>query len=93
MAMYIEQELTRKTLFNPLWHYQLNPRSLYNYKLDDLITAGKELVDRMSLRRNEWRDWIGLSPDPEMDELLALENYIPADKLGEQNKLKGGDNG
>ena len=93
MAMYIEQELTRKTLFNPLWHYQLNPRSLYNYKLDDLITAGKELVDRMALRRNEWRDWIGLSPDPEMDELLALENYIPADKLGEQNKLNGGDNG
>ena len=41
------------------------------------------------MRRNEWRDWLGLPPDPEMDELLALENYIPANKLGEQKKLDG----
>jgi hypothetical protein len=26
-----------------------------------------------------------------MDELLALENYIPQDKLGDQQKLKGGE--
>ena len=33
-----------------------------------------------------------LIPDEDMEELLALENYIPADKLGEQKKLlQGGD--
>ena len=58
------------------------------------MSAGKELVDRMAMRRNEWRDWLGLSPDEDMEELLALENYIPADRLGDQKKLKGeGDNG
>ena len=46
----------------------------------------------MAMRRNELRDWIGLEPDDEMDELLALENYIPASKLGDQKKLnKGGE--
>ena len=28
-----------------------------------------------------------MSPDDEMDELLALENYLPADELGNQKKL------
>ena len=33
------------------------------------------------------RDWAGLPPDAEMTELLALENYIPANRLGDQGKL------
>ena len=41
----------------------------------------------MALRRNEWRSWLYLPPDPEMSELLALENYIPVDRLGDQGKL------
>ena len=95
-AQVIEQEMTRKLLLNPDWHVQLNARSLYNYRLTDLVTAGKELVDRAAMRRNEWRDWIGLSPDEDMDELYLLENYLPPDRLGDQKKLlqKGGeDNG
>lgn len=95
VASVIEQEMTRKLLLNPAWHVQLNPRSLYNYKLSELVTAGKELVDRAAMRRNEWRDWIGLSPDEEMDELYLLENYLPPDRLGDQKKLlqegEGGD--
>ena len=45
------------------------------------------------MRRNEWRDWIGLSPDESMDELYLLENYLPPDRLGDQKKLlpKGGE--
>ena len=55
------------------------------------MSAGAEMVDRMALRRNEWRGWVNLPPDPEMNQLLALENYIPAEKLGDQKKLNGGE--
>ena len=94
LAQVIEQELTRKLLYSPDYHITFNPRSLHSYSITELVSAGKELVDRMAMRRNEWRDWLGLSPDEDMEELLALENYIPADRLGDQKKLKGeGDNG
>ena len=52
-----------------------------------MVSAGAEMVDRIALRRNEWRSWLNLPPDPEMNELLALENYIPQDRLGDQGKL------
>ncbi len=93
IAQVIEQELTRKLLYSPDYHITFNPRSLHSYSITELVSAGKELVDRMAMRRNEWRDWLGLSPDEDMNDLLALENYIPADRLGDQKKLKGeGDN-
>ncbi|MDQ0340262.1 HK97 family phage portal protein [Caldalkalibacillus uzonensis] len=88
LAKGIEQELTRKLLYSPDLFFRFNSRSLYSYSLTDLVTAGTALVDRNALRRNELRDWIGMSPDPEMKDLIVLENYIPADLLGEQNKLK-----
>ena len=91
IAQIIEQELTRKLLISPDLFFRFNARSLHNYSMDELVKAGSEMVDRMAMRRNEWRDWMGLEPDPEMDELLALENYIPADRLGDQKKLVGGD--
>ena len=87
LAHVIEQELTRKLLLQPDEFFRFNSRSLLNYSMDELVKAGAEMVDRMALRRNEWRDWMGMPPDPDMDELLALENYIPADRLGDQNKL------
>jgi len=92
-AKVIEQELTRKLLYSPDLYWRFNPRSLYSYSLQDIVDAGSAMVDRMAMRRNEWRDWIGMSPDSEMDELLALENYIPANMLGKQKKLIGGDEG
>lgn len=90
VARIIEQTMTKGILYSDDLYLSFNPRSLYNYSLTDLVSVGKEMVDRMAMRRNEWRDWMGLPPDPDMDELLALENYIPADRLGDQEKLKGG---
>lgn len=90
IAQYIQQEFTKKLLYANDLYWKFNPRSLYNYKITELVQAGKELASCMAIRRNEWRDWLGLPPDEEMDELLALENFIPASKLGDQKKLKGG---
>ena len=87
IALSIQQEFTKKLLYSPDYYFKFNQRSLYTYSLQETISAGAEMVDRMALRRNEWRDWIGLPPDKEMTELLALENYIPADRLGDQGKL------
>ena len=89
LAQILQQELTRKLLDDPALFFRFNPRSLLNYSMDELVKAGGEMVDRMAMRRNEWRDWMGLEPDPDMDELLALENYIPASRLGDQTKLTG----
>lgn len=86
-ATDIEQEMTKKLLHNPNWFFRFNSWSLYSYSITELVSAGAEMIDRMALRRNEWRSWVNMPPDPEMDELLALENYIPADRLGDQGKL------
>lgn len=96
VARVIEQEMTRGILYSPDLYLSFNPRSLYNYSLTELVNVGKELIDRMAMRRNELRDWLGLPPDPDMDELLALENYLPVSRLGDQKKLnpdsEGGEN-
>lgn len=91
LARSIEQEMTKKLLFSPNLFFRFNSWSLYSYSITELVSAGAEMVDRMALRRNEWRGWLNLPPDADMNELLALENYIPADRLGDQGKLQGGD--
>lgn len=91
MAQNIQQELTQKLLLSPDLYFRFNSWSLYSYSITEMVEAGGQMVDRMALRRNEWRNWLGLPPDPDMDELLALENYVPADRLGDQAKLNGGD--
>ena len=87
LARTIEQELTKKLLISSGRFFRFNSWSLFSYSITELVSAGAEMVDRMSLRRNEWRSWVNMPPDPEMNELLALENYLPADKLGDQKKL------
>ena len=92
-AQIIQQELTRKLLISRDWYFKFNPRSLYNYKLAELVQAGQAMVQALAMTRNEWRDWMTLDPREDMEEIIALENYIPADMLGNQKKLiqTGGD--
>lgn len=86
----LEQEFTKKLLFEKDLYFKFNPWALFDYDPRELIEAGVKMVDRMAMRRNELRDWAGLPYDEDMDELLALENYIPADRLGDQAKLTEG---
>ena len=91
LAKSMEQEMTKKLLYSPNWFFRFNSWSLFSYSITELVTAGGEMVDRMALRRNEWRQWLNLPPDADMNELLALENYVPANRLGDQAKLSGGE--
>lgn len=89
IAKAIQQEMSRKLLFKEEWYFKFNHRSLLAYDLTELVASGGELVDRMAMDRNEYRDSLGYSPEERYSDLLGLENYLPAELLGSQKKLNG----
>lgn len=87
IAQMIEQELTKKLLYSPDLYFRFNPRSLYNYELRDMAAIADDQYIRGIMSRDEVRDWIGLPPASEEDDLIILENYIPVGMIGDQKKL------
>ena len=95
VAQILEQELTRKILISPKMYWRLNIASLYSYDLRTTAEVYQGLYVRGIVTRDEVRDKIGMPPVENEDDLIILENFIPASKIGEQLKLLqgGNDNG
>lgn len=87
IAKEIEQELTRKLIISPKWYLKFNIWSLMNWDISTISSVFGELRKQGIVTGNEVRDRIGMSPVDGLDELVMLENYLPADRLGDQKKL------
>lgn len=88
IAQIIQQTLTAGLLYSPDRYFMFNYRSLYDYSVSEKVSMYSAMSDRLALDRNEFRTGMGLEPREDMEELIGLENYIPAQLLGKQKKLK-----
>ena len=89
----IEQELTKKLLFSEERYFRFNARSLYSYSLQELSQIALNMRNAGLMTGNEGRNWLDLPPMDGLDELVMLENYLPADRLGDQKKLNDNQEG
>lgn len=89
IAQSIEQELTRKLILSPKMYVMFNVGKLYAYDLHQTSMVYSGLFDKGIVTGNEVREKLGMQPIDGLDKLIVLENYIPADRIGDQNKLGG----
>ena len=83
----IEQELTKKLLVSTERYFRFNARALYSYSLQELSQIALNMRNAGLMTGNEGRNWLDLPPMDGLDQLVLLENYVPADRLGDQKKL------
>ena len=83
----IEQELTKKLLYSQERYFRFSTRRLYSYSLQELSQISLDMRNAGLMSGNEGRNWLDLPPKDGLDDLVMLENYLPADRLGDQKKL------
>ena len=93
IAIGIQQELTKKLILSPKWYLKFNTLSLMDWDIGAIYQVWGGLADRGIVTGNEARDRLGMPPLDGLDELKVLENFIPADRIGDQKKLGGNDDG
>ena len=83
----IEQELTKKLLYSQERYFRFSTRRLYSYSMQELSQIALNMRNAGLMSGNEGRNWLDLPPRDGLDDLVMLENYLPADRLGDQKKL------
>lgn len=87
ICVSIEQSLTQTLLPDqPKRYFKFARRRLYDYGLKELVDIDLAMSDRGYLNGDEVRDDVDLDPVG-LTERRILENYIPWDMSGKQNKL------
>ena len=87
LAKSIAAEMTKKLILSPQWYLRFNVRSLMDWDIKRLYEVYGGMSDKGLVTGNEVRDQLGLSPKEGLNELRILENYIPANMIGDQKKL------
>lgn len=83
----IQQTLTKDLIISESWYIKGNVWQLRDWDLATITTVFTAFGDRGWVDGNEARDRINLEPREGLNELKVLENYIPANKSGDQKKL------
>ena len=87
LVVMMQQEMTKKLILSPQWYLKFNILSLMDWDLTTIYQVFGGLSDRGIITGNEVRDRLGMTPIDGLDKLTMLENYIPVDKAGLQQKL------
>ena len=73
IAKAIEQELTKKLVYDPKWYFRFNAKSLMQYDLGELTTHVKDMIAGGMLNRNEGRNAFDYSPVEGLNEYVVLK--------------------
>lgn len=87
IAQIIQQEMTRCLIVSPSWYIHLNYWSLMDFDTAGMSRVLLQAADRGFVNGDEWRDRMHLPPAG-LKEYKILENYIPYEMSGEQEKLQ-----